>query len=167
MTLIVGINSYVSVEDTDTYFELNNLGAVWPTADSSDKEKALVTATAMIDNDYQFIGVSVSDSQTLAWPRQGAVYLDPRTGRLTETNIAVIPPRVVMAVQELAEHLLVNGGNTSQSEQTFERIKIGPIELEDSSANSNQTSKEFSVIRKLLKPLLSTRASSNTWWRAN
>lgn len=175
MAITVGTNSYVSVADTDTYFTLNNLGATWPTATTGDKEKALVTATAMIDNNYQFIGVSVSASQALAWPRDGAEYMDPRTGRLTATNDTVmgagagstVPARVVRATQELAELVLVNGGDLSESEQTFERIKIGPIELEDSSASANKESLISPLISNLLAPLINPRSSSRAWWRAN
>jgi hypothetical protein len=121
----------------------------------------------MIDEEYQFIGVTVSDPQPLAWPRDGAQYTDPKTGRLTDANDAVAPPRVVLAVQTLAEHLLRNPTLLSEGEQTFEKIKIGPIELQDSLSDFKDIPRFPPTLRKILGPLLVSGGTDRTVWRAN
>jgi hypothetical protein len=166
MALVVGTNSYVSRTDTDTYFS-DILNSVWGSKSTAERDAALVTATGMIDNEYQFIGVSVSASQPLAWPRTGAAYAEPKTGRLTTTNDDEVPARVILAVQAQAEHLLRNPDLLSDGDQTFERIKVGPIEIEDKMSNYSKPPKFPNSVRTLLDPLLVKGSASNTWWRAN
>lgn len=63
-------NSYVSVAAADTYFELLLHADNWTAATTGTKEKALATATNMMDR-KNWQGSKTSDSQPLEWPRTG------------------------------------------------------------------------------------------------
>ncbi|MGF9711720.1 DnaT-like ssDNA-binding protein [Paenibacillus naphthalenovorans] len=68
MALIVGTNSYVSVDDADIYFADRLFADKWESATPLDKEKALIMATRKID--MQLLnGRKVDSAQTLQFPR--------------------------------------------------------------------------------------------------
>lgn len=167
MAITVGTNCYVSLADADLFFSTHMGGGEWSASSVQAREAALVTATGIIDNDYQFIGVTISASQTLAWPRSGATYLDPQTNRLTTPNDQETPRRVVLATLELALHLIRNSDALYDGDQTFEKIKIGPIEIQDNVSNYNKVTGNTPTTRKLLSPLLVGNVNRNIWWRAN
>lgn len=167
MALTIGTNCYVSRSAADSYFSDRIQSSSWSTASDTTKDAALITASSMIDNEYQFIGQAISASQGLAWPRGGAWYHEPKTGRQVDTNWQPVPWRVAVAVQELAEHLIRNTLLLADGEQTFERIKVGSIELEDKSPDYKSQPRFPANVRSLLTPLLIIGSTSNTWWRAN
>lgn len=73
MALTVGTNSYINVADADTYFSERLFADVWTAATSTDKEKALIMATKVIDRQYlkgrkRNIDTN-SNQQLLAFPR--------------------------------------------------------------------------------------------------
>jgi hypothetical protein len=168
MALTVGTNSYLSRADADTYFSTHLLSDVWASFSDSQKDSGLVSATSQIDNTCTFIGFGISAAQALAWPRDGAEYLDPRTGRLTSPNEEPggVPTRVTRATAELALHLLQNKSAYSGGEPTFDFIKVGPIELENSRGTSTDVAAMPPSVHSYLAPLL-YRGKGNTWWRAN
>ena len=64
----VNVNSYVSLEEANTYFS-ERLGAdYWSTLEDEQKEKALITATKKIDR-LPFIGYKQNPAQPLQFPR--------------------------------------------------------------------------------------------------
>lgn len=158
MALQKGVNSYVTVDEADTYFADRLDVAAWTGASEEQKPQALVTATKMLD-DLDWTGYVVSESQPLAFPRSGD-YFDPRTGTTISLNSSV-PMRVQNATMELAYHLLNNDGLLDDT-GTVESISIGGINI----TNIRQANKLPGVVERLVKPLL-VNAGSNMWWRAN
>jgi hypothetical protein len=78
--------------------------SAWTAATTANKEKALAMATRLIDGQFQFEGVKVSDAQALQWPREGC--LDPDSaGDSVAGN--VVPKAVVDATCEMARVLLI------------------------------------------------------------
>lgn len=65
------MNYYGTVEEADTYFGYKLYGSVWLERDLDDKVKALLEATARIDN-LNFIGTKTDSDQVLQWPRNGS-----------------------------------------------------------------------------------------------
>lgn len=66
--LIIGENSYIGVEDAETYF-LNRLYSdIWDNSISTDKEKALIMATKKIDS-LRLKGIKADTSKKLQFPR--------------------------------------------------------------------------------------------------
>jgi hypothetical protein len=166
MALEQGVNSYVSLEEAEEYFETRIDSAAWHSADDEDRESSLVTATLIIDENH-FIGAAVSSDQSLAWPRSGVIYHDPKYGSFIEVATDEIPQRVKLATFEMAYQLLSNENLLDQKTQTFEEISIGSITIKDTNNDVTRTPITPSLTRKFLKPLLAAGASSRIWWRAN
>jgi len=168
MALVLNTNSYVTVAESELYFETRIDDEKWSSASDSLKNDALVTATQIIDNN-PWIGSAVSSSQALAWPRNNAMYYDPRMGAdVTFTNTE-IPSLVKIAVYEQALHLLNNEDLLAQTTQTYESISIGNISLSDSNNDVARISITPSFVIKPLRPLIrrGSQGMGSGWWRAN
>jgi hypothetical protein len=166
MALEERVNSYVSLDEAEDYFETRIDSKAWHDADDEDRESALITATMIIDEN-QFIGVAVSSEQSLAWPRKGAFYFDPKYGTQIAPTEEEIPQRVKLGTMELAYQLLANENLLDQKTQTFEKISIGSISIEDTNSDVVRTPVTPPLTRKFIKPLLAAGGNSRTWWRAN
>ena len=80
MALVVGTNSYLSVEDADAlvplvYDENSEEYKSWQSMDNSQKEVLLLKATALTET-LPYLGSRVPGYQSMAWPRYvfGALY---------------------------------------------------------------------------------------------
>jgi hypothetical protein len=166
MALEVNVNSYVTVDEAESYFETRLDVPAWYSADNEDKESSLVTATQLID-ELAFKGSMTSLSQELAWPRSGVIYYSPRAGQLIEVSSNEIPKVIKTATFEVALHLLTNQDLLNADDQTFERIKVGPIEIEDSISNHTKAPTIPSRVKNTLRPIMSEQGVSKMWWRAN
>jgi len=168
MALVLNTNSYVLIADADTYFETRIDSANWVDAEDEIKEQALVTATALID-DNSWIGSAVSSSQALAWPRKNAIYNDDRLGLQVTIADSEIPSRVKTAVYEQALHLVNNEDVLMGQTQTFESISVGSISLSDSNGDTTRTPIKPSTALKPIRPLIrkGSMGQGAGWWRAN
>jgi hypothetical protein len=169
MALVLNTNSYVTTTEADTYFATRIDADEWSTANDALKEQALVTATQLIDN-RPWIGLAVSSSQALAWPRKQAIFFDPRMGQDITIAENETPKQVKIAVYEQALHLLQNEDLIAQKTQTFESISVGSISLSDSNSDVGKTSITPSIVLKPLRPLIrkgSAGGTGGSWWRAN
>jgi len=166
MALTLNVNSYVTVSEAEDYFETRIDATAWNVADSDDKESALVTATLILDEN-QFIGAAVSSTQSLAWPRESASYYDTKLGMTVDIASNEIPKRLKLAVFEMANHLLANENLLDNTAQTFEKIKIGSIAIEDNSSDYIPPPMVPDTSKKFIKPLLLSAQGANSWWRAN
>jgi len=63
-------NSYATVAEGDAYAEGRLNSDTWFAAPSARRAIALVTATRYIDQQFQFFGFKVSQTQALQWPRR-------------------------------------------------------------------------------------------------
>jgi hypothetical protein len=168
MALVLNTNSYVSIADADTYFETRIDSANWVDAEDEIKEQALVTATALID-DNAWIGSAVSSSQALAWPRKNAIYNDDRLGLQVTIAEDELPSRVKTAVYEQALHLVNNEDVLMGQTQTFESISVGSISISDSNGDTTKTPIKPSTALKPIRPLIrkGSMGQGAGWWRAN
>ena len=166
MALEVGINSYVTVAEAASYLADRIDTDMWDTATPADQAKALVTATRMLDM-KSYVGQMASPSQSLSWPRVNASFTDPRFGGIVTLSDSTIPERIKNAVIEQTLHILSNENLLESKAQEFERIKVGPIEIEGSPENYIPPPREPEMVHTLIKPLIAKVAVSNTWWRAN
>jgi hypothetical protein len=157
MALVKGTNSYAEVAEADAYFETRVDCDKWLNATQADKERVLVTSTALLD-DLSWTGIAVSDSQALAFPREGE-YFDPRLG--WHVTLSGTPDRLLKAVYELSLHLL-NNRSVLDVTSTVQDISVGSIKL----TNIQQVSKMPSSIRQSLSCLL-VDGGARIWWKAN
>lgn len=152
-----GVNSYATLEEAEAYFQDRLDTAAWSNAPTTQREQALVTATMLLDN-LVYLGVAVSESQLLAHPRYGE-YFDPRQGRSVSFN-GEVPRRVIVALFELAYHLLNNDG-LLDSTGSVESLELGAIKL-DKISGAKQIPP---IVYKQIRPMLSN--AHHSWWRAN
>jgi len=158
MALSKGVNSYVTLADAEAYFVDRLDVAAWTEATDPEKEKALVTATAVLD-ELLWTGIAVIASQPLAWPRLGSYY-DPKVGTMIALDNTV-PTRIINATYEQAYHLLNNDG-------LFDDVGgAKSIDLYDISlTNITKASKLSLIVDRLTRPLL-VNSGASLWWRAN
>lgn len=168
MALELNTNSYVTVDNADSYFETRIDSAAWFDASDEIKDQALVTATQIVD-DNAWIGSAVSLSQALAWPRKYAIYYDQRLGSEVSFSTTEIPERVKTAVYEQALHLVNNEDLLAGTTQTFESISIGNISISDSNNDVARVPMKPLRVMQLIKPLLKAGSGGMGagWWRAN
>jgi len=158
MAAVKGTNSYVDLVEAMAYFEDKLDVAAWLEAPDGQKEQALVTATAMLDQ-LSWIGHVLDVAQPLAFPRNGS-YFDTRLGMYAPLNPT--PKRVELACLETAYHLLNNDGMLDSTGQV-KSLTVGPISI----TNIVDVPKLSTVARNYIKDMLSRRSIANMWWRAN
>lgn len=155
---------------------------VWEAASASEREVALVTATRVLDQN-PWLGAASSVTQPLAWPRESVSYWDPVLNLVVnwsytapaegEPDPGYPPPpaRLAKATAYLAKHYLQYPTALEQYAATFDRIKIGPIEVENTDAAVRTTEVPLipANVTQLLEPLFdsSRYSTSRNWWRAN
>lgn len=97
--LIVGVNSYISLQAADELASNRLFATAWTSATTETKQRAIQTATALLDR-LQWQGRPVAPSQPLAWPRVNERC--PQGYPLTSE----IPDAIATATAEFAMHLL-------------------------------------------------------------
>jgi hypothetical protein len=167
MSIELFTNSYITLEEANTLLEAQS--STWSDASDEQREKALVQATTMLD-DQVWLGQVVDVDQPLSWPRLDFSYYDHSFNRVIQVTQGTIPRRLKLAVSRQALHLLSYPSLFEESTvQDFERLKLGPLEVEDRDDNQKRSISRipYSSVKKLLEPLLDNRFASRTWWRAN
>lgn len=136
MTLTVGTNSYINVADADAYFAERLHSDAWTASDTSTKEAALIQATRLIDNIYDWYGELADETQSLGWPRSGAYDCEGR-----EIDATIIPDAIANATCELAINLIKNDVTATPTllQGGFRRAKLGTMEIEVDSAMKLKT----------------------------
>lgn len=137
-------NSYCTVEFADSFNRMQIDGQGWEDVDLPDKQIRLVTASMMIDANFDFHGRRISRFQALEFPRWG---IKDRDGFMLPA--APLPNFIKCATADLARILGERadaGGSASgtttagASAGTVEKIQVGPIALTLSSGSSTTSS---------------------------
>lgn len=123
MSITVGVDSYISLEEANNYFSSRLHSEAWSNATDADKEKALKQATRNIDT-LPFRGMPLSNNQVLAFPRKYFVY---NNGNLTLVADKDIPKEVKYATCEEALYLLQNSQRKQLQEEGVTSISIGNL----------------------------------------
>lgn len=135
MALIVGTNTYLTLEEANTYFESRLYNTAWLNASADDKEKALIMATQKIDNldnsGFGFIDSKYDISQKLEFPRTDGI----------------VPEKVKKAACEEALAILSRGN--SKRTQLIEQ-GVTSFSLGDMSESFNKIVSHKSLDRYLL-----------------
>jgi hypothetical protein len=104
-------NSYATVAEATTYHDMHLYGSDWSNSDTGTKTKALQMATRLLDNWFDWAGVTATDAQALLWPRVGAI---AKSGYTLDSDAIQVPIRD--ATSELARQLIA--GDRSADNQT-------------------------------------------------
>lgn len=95
-------NSYCSLGEANAYHAGHSYSSVWDDAESDDvRNRALVTATRLLDEHVDWNGDVVSEDQALQWPRSGLYY---KSKTVIPSN--VIPQKLKDATAEFARQIL-------------------------------------------------------------
>jgi hypothetical protein len=126
-TIVTGANSYCTADEADLYFEKRLHTTVWDDADPDDKEKALMWASRLLDEQVVWSGWAVSDSQPMRFPRDGLYNSEG-----DEVGGALIPLFLKDAVSEFALHLLSEDRtlDTNRDLIGLKRVRIDTVEIE-------------------------------------
>ena len=85
MALVLGVNSYATLDEADLYFENRLDVAAWSESTDDMKEQALMTATQYIDQ-LSFAGYTTEETQYLAWPRVATITVASRGREISFTK---------------------------------------------------------------------------------
>lgn len=118
-------NSYVSVEDADTYHETHLYSSTWDDATDAQKIQALIWATRLLDEHFEWVGTIATFTQSLRWPRIGAYDRDGRL--LDETSI---PTVIANATAELGRLLIATDVTASATQSgNINYVQVGQIAI--------------------------------------
>jgi Putative DnaT-like ssDNA binding protein len=131
----VNANSYATIAEGNTY-HLNHLyGTDWDDADDDTKCRALIMATRLLDQTYDWYGSASSQTQALLWPRSA---VGGRNGSLLAND--TIPADIRDGTIEQAR-LLIISDRTADSEtgvQGLKSLTAGPVSLEFTGVTSSK-----------------------------
>ena len=168
MALTLFIDTYCTVETAETILGGN---PAWDDSTLGQKELALRTATAILDNQEGWLGIASTADQSLAWPRASFSYFDKKLNRIVFVEEGTIPPRLTQATAWLALHYLTYPSAATGYEATWDSITVGPISLSNGNAQADPGTipRVPTNVVLMIGPLLSGGGLGKgiAWWRAN
>ena len=137
-TVVANANSFCSVAYADTYHGDRLYSSAWTATSTptASKEKALMSATSMLDTMVKWSGTKTDVDSSLSWPRTGVVTTD---GQSIGEN--TIPKFLLNATAELALSILVENRLAESDVSGFNEITVGAITLKPTSAAAHGTMK--------------------------
>jgi hypothetical protein len=150
-------NSYASAADGDTYHDKHYYASVWTAATTPNKEKALMMATRLIDESYQFNGTKKVYTSALQWPREAAVDPDRRDAIYSALDNVLGPyfdsgtiPQVLQdATIEFARMLLTADRTTDPLGQGMDVLNVSGINI-----NFSKPDEKRPIIPELVQTML-------------
>ena len=138
MALQKGYNSFVTITEAESYFYDRLNQSAWDSATDETVERALVTATGILDN-LDWGGTAVPTAlYPLSWPRD-ITYWDTKSGGYetleddrSTTSYGTFPEDIKKATYELALHLIKNMStieDQSSGSPRLKDLKVGSISL--------------------------------------
>ena len=120
-------NTYCTLTDANTYISSRLHVDVWNNEGSDNKNKALLWATAQLDDLVAWNGLKASSTQILRWPRTSVWDIDGQS-----ITSSAIPQFLKDATAEFAFHLLSEDRSveTNRDLLGFKSLKIGPLSME-------------------------------------
>jgi hypothetical protein len=165
-------NCYLTRKEADGWMARRLHTAAWDDAEGSDKDKALMWATRLIDR-YQWMGVKATGTQALHWPRRYVTDADPAQSEwwrdydtsswyyaFAELSPATIPIFLQEATAELAFFLLQEDRTEDPSGIEFKRLEVGSLVLEPNSVNTKKVIPKS--VMDIIRPYLSNPPDSTS-----
>lgn len=138
----VSATSYVSNADAIIVWQNDPYKQDFPTVEA-DQDRALITATQMLDDVYgdQYKGIIYNTTYALFWPRTGVI--DHRTGLLI-TDFAAFPVDIARATALQAYHVNKNNRQEESADRVSTNVRekldgVGEIERADTSDQRSAT----------------------------
>jgi len=120
-------NSYATLAEAEAYHATHLNSADWNTASDATKIVALIMATRILDNLYEWSGAVTTVTQRLLWPRVGIL----AKNRLSNVDDTTIPEELKFATSELAAQLIIEDLTLDSDIQVKQitSLRAGPISL--------------------------------------
>lgn len=156
-TGLASADAYISLADANTYWT-DRGNSTWDAAADADKEEAIRRATEYLDSTFEWVGVRVSQTQGLDWPRYDVIDKD---GYGIDSD--AIPNKLAQATARLAVNALsgdllpvLDAGSVKST-----RSKVGDLEKEtvyqDGGAPRYQS---YDFVTRMLRGLYVGKASN-------
>lgn len=123
--LIVGTNTYVTLDTADAHFDARLHTDSWNAASDDDKERALLMAALLLDRHILWLGAKADPTQALEWPRVGVDWL-------TDTQV---PQAVQVAQMELALLLLTQDTTALPDTAGMKSVQADTLKIEVNAAD--------------------------------
>jgi hypothetical protein len=177
MTITVGTDSFVSIDDADAYMAARIHADAWPDHGPIDggqnsvgeteyvevdprvldrKERALKTATQILNRE-SYTGRITSTAQPLAWPRAGVCDAE---GRPVASD--TIPTNVSLATTELALFLLKHDMTDEVIRRWLFRLRSEAVGESQASYDSSAPDNLPHIVRSLIAPFMKAAGSNTT-----
>lgn len=123
----VNANSYCTLAEGNTYHESHLYASTWTDGEDDNKIIALVWATRLLDEQYDWVGEKISSTQALRWPRSGVIDRDG-----WEVDFDTIPQFLKNATAELARQLMTSDrfGTRDSAQAGIKSVKAGSVAVE-------------------------------------
>ena len=155
----VDAESYDAVANITAYLAKYSPSAAWVALGEPAQEDFARQATQYLDIEYgeRYDGdrLQAQSLQALDWPRMNAFFKE------WQIESSEIPLVLMQAEAELCKLLaegetLVATANANEDSKTSERVKVGPIEIEDrwASGKDDDATKTFDKVEALLAPIV-------------
>lgn len=137
-------NSFVSLEEADTYLEAHLQATEWAVFNEEQKKAALISSTREI-NQLRFSGRKATTSQALSWPRTGIIDYDG-------FSVTGIPQALKDAVCELSIYRLTEDDRIAGDFEleNLKSVEIGPIKY---TVNANTSVSIPPIVRTILNSI--------------
>jgi hypothetical protein len=164
MTIIATVgasnaNSYVTESEANLYFE-NRLHGYDTWDEFDDKDKALITASQLLDWYVSWKGTKTDESQSMQWPREDVIR---QSG--VEIDDDVIPPEVKKAVYELAYVSLSSDRTADDALAGIEQVKVSSLMIKADNGDVESTKRKVipEQVWKILSDLTVPSSASVVW----
>lgn len=127
-------NSYVSVDDANTFNNQRPFATAWLAVGLEDKKRAIIMATRLLDEHIDWYGQSkkshnlslgTNDRQSLSWPRSGV--FDPDGFTIDQDTM---PDFIKDATAEFARFLAGEDRTLDPSTAGFSKIQLGSLSVD-------------------------------------
>ena len=153
--LIVGENSYVDVAYADTFFSNYLYSDTWEATDDDIKKKALITATFMLDNNFNWWGEKTDEDQTLDFTRTSDIY-NLGCGNNDPENV---PKEIKDATCIQAQYILDN--NVYLTKDKIKKTTLDVMDIEYFESNYDDKDLIYTVVENRLKCYGKLNTNSN------
>ena len=120
-------NSYCTLVESNTYHDTHLYATTWTDGEDDNKIIALIWATRLLDEQYDWVGQKVSSDQALRWPRADVT---DRDGWAVDS--ATIPQFLKNATAELARQLMTSDrfGTRDSAQAGIKSVQAGSVAVE-------------------------------------
>jgi hypothetical protein len=122
-------NSYCTLVEANAYHDTRLQSTSWDDASNDQRNRALITATSLLDEHLEWGGNAVDEDQALCWPRSE---MYDRNGNAIDDD--AIPSKLKAATAEFAR-LLIDADRMADTTEGIAAASVGSIEVQFDAAN--------------------------------